>query len=458
MSRNLGDRNVPAPCSVRTSFALSTLCFGLLSILTAHAAPTIPNASFETNTFANSPGYISANSAITGWIGAPTNRVGLNPAGGLNVMADNGVVPQGTRVAFIESTGGVRSTLSTTIKGLTAGSTYLVSFRTNARAGSGTARPSYRINGESPVPFGVRAVNTADTFTGAYHTVRLVFKATGTTAALEISNTSSTDSTLLVDDFTIAAGVPIQVTNVDESGPGSLREARITAGATPEFNIITFDSSLNGLTIPTTNFGAFDTTDSSGVAIDASALPNGLTINGSGARCFGVGPTTVLYLRGLTLTGGNTSGSGGAIDTVGTLLMHECTVSGNTSGNRGGAITNGGLIIATRCTFSGNQSGADGGAIRHSANAGGDFASLVQCTFQGNTAASGGALYNSAGRIFLSHCTISGNTAPTGKGAGVASEGNIAFAETVVENCIIAGNANNADVEAGWQQCEQQLH
>ena len=83
--------------------------FWLLSLLaglaiTAQAAPTLTNPSFEANTFATSPGYISGNSAITGWVGAPTNRVGLNIAGGQNVMADNGVVPQGTRVAFISRT------------------------------------------------------------------------------------------------------------------------------------------------------------------------------------------------------------------------------------------------------------------------------------------------------------------------------------------------------------------
>jgi len=170
---------------LRTShFALRTFAFCLLSILTAHAAPTLTNPSFETNTFATSPGYISGNTAITGWVGAPTHRVGLNIAGGLNVMANNGVVPQGTRVAFIESTGGVRSTLSTTIKGLTMGSTYLVSFRTNAQAGSGTPRPSYRINGENPVPFGVGPVAAVNTFTGDYHTMKVVFKATATDRCL----------------------------------------------------------------------------------------------------------------------------------------------------------------------------------------------------------------------------------------------------------------------------------
>lgn len=441
MSLILGDRNVPTPC---TSFALLSL-FLLLPLFTAHAAPTLTNPSFETNTFNTSPGYIINNSAITGWVGTPTNRVGLNIAGGQNVMADNGVVPQGTRVAFIESTGGVRSTLSTTIKGLTTGTTYLVSFRTNARAGSGTPRPSYRINGESPVPFGVGPVNTAATFTAAYHTMKMVFKATATTAALEISNTTSTDSTLLVDDFQIMAAVPLVVMSNADTGPGSLRAVLDTADGTPEFNVITFDASLAGQTITLTD--ECFVLDSVGVVIDASAI-GGITIDGgpNTNRVVRNWLTSALFLRRLTLTGGMQSG-GGAIENYGWLGMDECTLTGNNSTQHGGAVNNSGSLVAARCTFSSNQATSAGGGIRSNTDLGGDFVSLVQCTFLGNSAGFGGALYNVDGRMILSHCTLSGNSAPFGMGAGVSSDANIAFTETVVSNCIIQANQNNADVD-----------
>ena len=79
---------------------------------------TIPNPSFETDTFTVFPGYISGNMAITGWTANPTDEVGLNPAGG-TPFADNGAIPDGNNVAFIQagatSEPGVASTLSTTM-------------------------------------------------------------------------------------------------------------------------------------------------------------------------------------------------------------------------------------------------------------------------------------------------------------------------------------------------------
>ena len=44
-------------------------------------AQSIPNPSFEANTFAVYPGYISGNTPITGWTAGWDERVGLNPAG-----------------------------------------------------------------------------------------------------------------------------------------------------------------------------------------------------------------------------------------------------------------------------------------------------------------------------------------------------------------------------------------
>ena len=65
---------------------------------------TIPNPSFEADTFTVSPGYVSGQTpaAITGWTADPTDHVGLNPAGGLSPFANNGIIPDGTNVAFIE--------------------------------------------------------------------------------------------------------------------------------------------------------------------------------------------------------------------------------------------------------------------------------------------------------------------------------------------------------------------
>ncbi|MFN7564392.1 MAG: hypothetical protein ACK5TH_21655, partial [Prosthecobacter sp.] len=101
----------------------------LLAFLLLHMvlqAQTIPNPSFEAQAFTVWPGYASGNGgAITGW--TFQGNAGLNPAAG-NPFADNGTVPHGTNVAFLQSIGDMDTQLTTTITGLTVGAVYRVGF------------------------------------------------------------------------------------------------------------------------------------------------------------------------------------------------------------------------------------------------------------------------------------------------------------------------------------------
>gem|GEM_PF-4663665 len=163
---------------------------------------SIPNPGFETDTFTIWPGYAGQNGGITGW--TFTGGVGLNPASG-NPFADNGAVPQGNNVALIQSGSDVPATLGTTITGLAPGFTYVVRFRANQRAGYPAPAPAWSLNGEAFVPFSAApAVGGAN----GYYYVSGVFTATNTIAAIVIGNQTIADTTLLVDDFTIAPVLP----------------------------------------------------------------------------------------------------------------------------------------------------------------------------------------------------------------------------------------------------------
>lgn len=377
----------------------------------ASAAPAIPNPSFELNTFAVSQGYISQNTPITGWVASDDGLIGQNPAGGDNIFADNGAVPHGTRVAFIQSTG-LASTLSTTITGLTVGKLYRVQFRANARGGE-PPEPSYRINGGADVAFNVSPVGGAN----PYIRVQDFFVATAATAGLEIINNSGLDSTLLVDDFQIFESATIQVQNINNDGPGSLRQALAAAKASAVPNDITFAPALNGQTIELLSELVVD--DTGGLVIDASALVKGLALDGLNAtRLLNLQPGAWVRLSGLGFTRGNgNAGSGGAIANQGTLSMTRCTLWGN--------------------------SGFDGGALH---NTGNGSVELTQCTLSGNanTSDEGGAICNASGTMTLSHCTVSGNTS-TSFGGGVTNNSKMR-----VKNSIISGNtapSGGADVD-----------
>jgi|GEM_PF-6694257 len=411
---------------------------------TASAAPVIPNPSFEKDTFSVSQGYISQNTPITGWVASDDGLIGQNPAGGDNIFADNGKVPHGTRVAFIQSTG-LTSTLSTTITGLTVGKLYRVSFRANARNGD-PPEPSYRINGGAEVDFNVSPVGGAN----PYIRVQDFFVATAATAGLEIINNSGLDSTLLVDDFQIFESATIQVQNINNDGPGSLRQALAAAKASAVPNEITFAPALNGQTIELLSEMVVD--DTGGLVIDASALVKGLTLDGLNAtRLLNLQPGAWVRLSGLGFTRGNgNDGSGGAIANQGTLAMTRCSLWGNI-GLDGGALhnTGNGSMELTQCTLSGNANTSDeGGAI---CNASGTM-TLIHCTVSGNTSTTFGGGVTNNSKMRVGNSIISGNTAPGG-GADVDNYlypgGVVAFVFREGANVIQFLTSDNGATENG---------
>jgi hypothetical protein len=166
-----------------------------LLICACAQAQTISNPSFEADTFTAFPGYISDNSAITGWTATRPDRAGINPAV-ISPFADNGAIPAGSQVAFIQNASD--STLSTVITGLTPGTTYNVMFRANARGGN---RPMLRIliDGGTIVDTEVDAVGGAN----PYKYVAFNFTATNASQTMTLKNDASGDNTVLVDDFRI---------------------------------------------------------------------------------------------------------------------------------------------------------------------------------------------------------------------------------------------------------------
>lgn len=396
------------PCALYAFFCL--LLFTFLASPAVFAVPSIPNPSFEANNFTVAPGFIAQNTPITGWTESDPALVGLSPTAGDESIADNGIVPNGTRVAFLRSQGGT-TTLSTTISGLVAGTHYRVQFRYNRKTGSFGNSPlvTCRINGSiaSALPSPFNPVNnTAGTHTFPYITLSAIFLASGPTATLEISNTTpGTDSVLLVDNFLITQATPLQVTNVNNDGPGSLRQALITALSTPGFEVITFAPALSGQTILL--LSSILIFDFEGVAVDATGLAKGIVIDGGSStfRVMTVGG--VAHLRGLTLKHGGDTGGGVAVFGGSIATLNRCTIANCDSGtDGGGGVRNVGIAVLNQCTLTQNTTDGDGGGL-HS---------------------------DPGSRTFLNQCTLSDNTA-TGAGGGIAN-----FGQLTLTNSIVAGN------------------
>jgi hypothetical protein len=222
------------------SFPHALLLCASLACLPA-LGQTIPNPSFEVDAFGTFPGYISVNTAITGWTGSPAARVGVNSAAG--PFADNGTIPNGSKAAFIQSATTGPSTLSTVITGLTNGQAYTINFRFNSRAGQ---QPVLKIgvDGQPAVSFTVSSVGGS----AAYKYAALQFIATADTAALSLTNDVAGDTTVIVDDFTISAatsGWSFAPWNDDAtSGVNGTK----TYAHAYNFGVTTPDATINGVT------------------------------------------------------------------------------------------------------------------------------------------------------------------------------------------------------------------
>lgn len=201
------------------------------------------------------------------------------------------------------------------------------------------------------------------------------------------------------------------VTNLNDSGAGSLRAAVTLANANVDADVITF--AVAG-TVTLTSGELALTND---VTIDGDINGDNraeVIISGNNAsRIFNQsGAGTDVHVLSLQLSDGNAAGgNGGAMQAIsGTLDIRDTTFSQN-----GGAHNGGGLVVMGTTT------------------------TILTSLFELNTAQNGGGIYANGGSTNISNTTVSGN-AVTYNGGGIYIDGN-----ATVTNCTIILNAADSD-------------
>lgn len=287
-------------------------------------------------------------------------------------------------------------------------------------------------------------------------------------------------------DITAAMAFNQIVTNTNDSGPGSLRDAMAAANANAGIlDAITFDPSvfatskfiaLTGTTLVITDpvsivgpgaallkvataggLGAVPHTrvfvidGSPGMDVDISGMTlDGIVDGEDGGVIRNLGGALNLNAVKFSRTSANTMkvASGGAIshevDSAdmepgeGMLIMTSCSISGFTATEDGGAVAikeKGVQIFA--CDFGDNLGGKNGGSVAVKEKGVGIFDSV----FANNTAIfAGGAIYvEPAMDLVVRNITLSSNTATTGGGAVYMSAG----ASAEISNSTLAFNVAN---------------
>jgi hypothetical protein len=227
------------------------------------------------------------------------------------------------------------------------------------------------------------------------------------------------------------------VTNLLDSGPGSLRQAILD---TPAGGTVDFEPGLTGTIALTSGELVIDkdlTTAGPGAEV--------ITVSGNHAsRVFTIAALFTVDISGLTIADGMaTNSNGGGILNGGTLSLTDCLVSGNSATiafpNGGGGIYNSGRLTVTDSTL-GNNSANGGGGIH---NAPGGTVMLSACTLRENTAFYGGGIDNIDGRAKLSAGTLSGNAAT--EGGGIYTVGG----RLALSACTLSGNTASGNTAYG---------
>ena len=209
-----------------------------------------------------------------------------------------------------------------------------------------------------------------------------------------------------------AHAATIMVTNTNDNGPGSLRQALALAN--------------DGDTIDATGISGVITLTSGELLVS-----NSVTINGPGADLLAVD--------------GNAAGTVFQVVSMGSVTISDVTIR-NAVGRFGGGIFNGGVgpVTIINSALSGNTAAFGGGVYN------GGTLNIVNSTISGNTANEGAGIYNAV-TLTIINSTFSDNAASQIAGA-VFNTGTLVIANSTISNntsMFLAGgivNLNNFQI------------
>ena len=231
----------------------------------------------------------------------------------------------------------------------------------------------------------------------------------------------------------IAASAPaavIFVTNTNDSGPGSLRQALADAN--------------DGDTIDATGVSGVITLITGELIVNKSVVINGagadvLAVDGNAmSSVFETGPGETVSISGFTIRNGNATSGGGIFNGGATILtIASSTVRDNTA-ESGGAIFNTGSLNIISSTVSDNSALLGGGLYSTGTNT-----TITDSTFSSNTASvDGGGVVNHF-LLQITRCTFSNNSTG-GVAGGILNTGSLEIGNSILNAGDSGRNIDNA--------------
>jgi CSLREA domain-containing protein len=260
-----------------------------------------------------------------------------------------------------------------------------------------------------------------------------------------------------VDIGAFEAPANLIVTNTNDSGAGSLRNAIQTANSTAADESISFDipandaGCANGVCTITLTSGQLSIANNGSLMVVGSGADKIIVSGNNASRVMQIQTGGNALISGLTIANGNEPTlCGGGIDsqnsaslTVISSVIRNNSVSNASCGSGGGINSSSGVLNLIGSTVYNNTASQNGGGIHLSTGR----ANIVNSTISGNTAnngsgGGGGGITNFTGTINITNSTITGNTG--NNGAGIRINGGT----YTIRNSIIA-NSNGLDCNNG---------
>ncbi len=222
--------------------------------------------------------------------------------------------------------------------------------------------------------------------------------------------------------YQVTTASNVLVTNPNDTGTGSLRNAILTANSLADTNAIRFTAAV-GETIQLES--ALPALDSDAMILGPGADELVVRRNPGAATEFGIFAISVgvkAKLADLTISGGRATTGAGVKNEGGTVTLDRVVVSDNeSSGPAAGILNSAGTMTIRDSTVSGNETAAHSAGVANF-NAGATM-TVVDSTVVGNTAlgTGGGGIVNgfSGGAVSIRNTTVTDNRAPNGNGGGV---------------------------------------
>jgi VCBS repeat-containing protein len=257
---------------------------------------------------------------------------------------------------------------------------------------------------------------------------------------LDLANTPSVAKTITLNVAAVD-DTEFFVTNTNDSGAGSLRQAILDANADPGAETITFVGDVFTDATPDTI-----TLTSGQLVIDSDTTIVGagadkLTISGNNtSRVLTISSGRTVSLANLTIANGNAGGNyGGGIYNSGNLTASNTTIRNNAASWGGGIANESGIVTLNSSSIKDNAATNGGGGIASYADLVTDTASVIvtDSNISGNRATTdgGGINNNDKSTLTVSNSTISNNTATSGGGII-----NIASISATIINSSISSN------------------